>query len=184
MKKLREQCENCRKCPLHKTRTNVVFGRGNESAKLLFVGEAPGAREDAAGLPFVGASGKLLDAVLGEVGLTENDYYVANILKCRPPENRDPKPEEIALCTPYLERQIELLSPHLIVCLGRIAAMRLIDAKFQITKSHGEVFEKNGRHYVAVFHPAAILRDPRKKEAFLSDFKKISQILRAEEKRP
>ncbi|MBR6530309.1 MAG: uracil-DNA glycosylase [Clostridia bacterium] len=181
MEKIRKECETCTLCPLHLSRTNVVFGRGNERAKLLFVGEAPGAKEDLAGKPFVGASGKLLEATLREVGIGEDEYYIANILKCRPPENRDPRPEEVFACTPYLERQIAKMRPSLVVCLGRIAAAHLIKKDFRITAEHGEVFEKDGQKILAVFHPAAILRDVRKKGEFLADFEKIRQIL-AEEK--
>ena len=174
---LKTRCEACTGCPLHSTRTNLVFGRGNEKASLLFVGEAPGAKEDATGEPFVGAAGKLLDLYLEAVDLTRDDYYIANILKCRPPQNRDPSPEEIRACTPFLEEQIERIRPKLIVCLGRIAAMRLIREDFRITEEHGRVFEKDGRRYLAVFHPAALLRDPRKKEAMLQDFKEIRKLL-------
>ncbi len=155
----------------------MVFGRGNESADLLFVGEAPGAKEDESGLPFVGAAGKLLDTFLLSVGLGKDDYYIANILKCRPPFNRDPNPQEIAACTPYLDRQIESIDPKLIVCLGRIAAMRLIKEDFRITKEHGVVFDRGGRKIMAVYHPAALLRDPHKKEDMYLDMKKIRQIL-------
>ena len=174
---IRRECLSCTNCELSKTRTNVVFGRGNEKARLLFVGEAPGANEDATGMPFVGAAGKLLDAYLTAVGLGADDYYIANILKCRPPQNRDPNPEEIAACTPFLFRQIGDIDPKLIVCLGRIAAMRLIKEDFRITKEHGTVFEKDGKNYMAVYHPAALLRDPHKKEDMLLDFKKIRQLL-------
>ncbi|MBQ2252661.1 MAG: uracil-DNA glycosylase [Clostridia bacterium] len=177
MQTIRRECLSCQKCPLHKTRTNVVFGRGNEKASLLFVGEAPGANEDATGEPFVGAAGKLLDQYLEAVGLSRGEYYIANILKCRPPQNRDPNPEEIALCTPFLDRQIEAISPKLIVCLGRIAAMRLIREDFRITREHGQVFEKDGRRLLAVYHPAALLRDPRKKEEMFLDFLKIKKLL-------
>lgn len=177
LEQIRLQCELCKKCALHKTRTKPVFGRGNEHAKLLFVGEAPGANEDLTGLPFVGAAGKLLDTYLAAVGLDENDYYIANILKCRPPKNRDPLPEEEDACKPYLDAQIKEIDPKLIVCLGRIAAMRLIKPDFQITREHGQVFEIDGRKILAVFHPAALLRDPRKKEVMLLDFKTIAKML-------
>lgn len=177
MEQLKQECNACRKCPLHKTRTNVVFGRGNEHARLLFVGEAPGAKEDEQGAPFVGASGKLLEKVLSQVGFCADDYYIANILKCRPPENRDPSKEEIALCTPYLQRQIAHLSPCLVVCLGRIAASHLISRDFRITSSHGKVFEKDGVSYTAVYHPAAVLRDPRKRADFVCDLADIYKCL-------
>ena len=162
MQDLLRECRLCEKCTLAATRTNVVFGRGNEKARLLFVGEAPGAKEDESGLPFVGAAGKLLEKTLFETGFAEEDYYIANIVKCRPPENRDPTPAEVLACLPYLERQIEKMDPKFIVCLGRISAMRLIKKDFRITREHGEVFCRRGRNILAVLHPAAILRDPRK----------------------
>ncbi len=180
MQDVLKECLSCEKCALCATRTNVVFGRGNEKAPLLFVGEAPGAREDECGLPFVGAAGKLLDRALSESGISPEEYYVANILKCRPPENRDPSPSEIAACLPYLERQIEAINPKFIVCLGRISAMRLIKKEFRITAEHGEIFERDGRRILAVFHPAAILRDMRKKDEWLRDFKTIRKLLEDE----
>ena len=155
----------------------MVFGRGNEKAKLLFVGEAPGANEDLTGKPFVGAAGKLLDTYLAAVGIGEDAYYIANIWKCRPPHNRDPLPEEEDACKPYLDEQIRAIDPKLIVCLGRIAAMRLIKPDFAITREHGRVFTVSARKLLAVFHPAALLRDPRKKEAMLLDFKEIARLL-------
>lgn len=175
LSELKSQCESCTRCALCKTRTHIVFGRGNEKARLMFIGEAPGAKEDETGQPFVGAAGKLLDAYLGAVGISPTDYYITNILKCRPPQNRDPLPEEEEACKPFLEAQIERIQPKLVVCLGRIAAMRLIKAEFKITAEHGIWFDKPGYRSMAVYHPAALLRDPRKKEEMLSDFHKIEQ---------
>ena len=174
---LKHSCESCRACPLHATRTNCVFGVGNPSAKLMFVGEAPGEQEDLTGIPFVGKAGQLLDKFLFAVDLTREDIYIANILKCRPPKNRDPLPEEEDACMDYLRRQVRLIRPKVIVCLGRIAAMRLIKPDFKITKEHGVWFEKGGYLMTAVYHPAALLRDPRKKEDMLEDMKKIRQKL-------
>ncbi|MBE6642252.1 MAG: uracil-DNA glycosylase [Clostridia bacterium] len=174
---LEETCKNCRKCPLCETRTNVVFGSGNRSADLMFIGEAPGEKEDLSGIPFVGAAGKLLDKFLYAVDIDRERVFIANMLKCRPPKNRDPKEEEQDLCIDYLREQVRLIKPKIIVCLGRIAAKRLIKEDFMITKEHGIFFEKNGFTICAVFHPAALLRDPRRKEDMLVDMKKIKKKL-------
>ncbi|MBP5288516.1 MAG: uracil-DNA glycosylase [Clostridia bacterium] len=176
---LAERCGACENCSLCKTRTNVVFGRGGENAKLLFIGEAPGENEDKTGLPFVGAAGKLLDKYLDYAEIGEDEYYIANILKCRPPHNRDPLPEEEDACMPFLREQLSILKPKIIVCLGRISAMRIIDPEFRITKQHGVWFENNGVKIMAVYHPAALLRDPRKKEEMLLDFKKIREEMKS-----
>lgn len=177
LNEIKRECEACTKCALCETRTKVVFGRGNENAPLLFIGEAPGANEDATGLPFVGAAGKLLDKYLEAVGISTDDYYIANILKCRPPENRDPLPSEQDACIDYLRRQVKAISPKIIVCLGRIAAMRLIKPDFKITAEHGKLFTKGNMTICAVYHPAALLRDPRKKEDMLEDMKKIKALM-------
>lgn len=169
--------KECRGCALCKTRTNTVFGRGSENARILFIGEAPGESEDREGLPFVGAAGQLLDHFLAFIGLEEEDYYIANILKCRPPRNRDPLPEEENACLDFLRRQVEIIRPEIIVCLGRIAAQRIISPEFRITKEHGVWFERGSQKIMATFHPSALLRDPAKKEAALEDFKKIEKAL-------
>ncbi len=176
---LAKTCAACEKCALCQTRTNVVFGRGSENASLLFIGEAPGENEDKTGLPFVGAAGKLLDRYLAYAEIGEDDYYIANILKCRPPHNRDPLPAEEEACIPYLREQLAILQPKIIVCLGRISAMRIISPDFRITKQHGQWFENGGVKIMAVYHPAALLRDPRKKEEMLLDFKKIREAMLA-----
>lgn len=176
---LAKTCAACEKCALCQTRTNVVFGRGSENASLLFIGEAPGENEDKTGLPFVGAAGKLLDRYLAYAEIGEDDYYIANILKCRPPHNRDPLPAEEEACIPYLREQLTILQPKIIVCLGRISAMRIISPDFRITKQHGQWFENGGVKIMAVYHPAALLRDPRKKEEMLLDFKKIREAMLA-----
>ena len=170
---LKERVAVCRACPLCKTRNNIVFGRGCETAPLLFVGEAPGEQEDLAGMPFVGPAGKLLDDYTAFLGLEDQDYYIANILKCRPPRNRDPLPEEENACMPYLREQVRLISPKVIVCLGRIAAQRILSPDFRITRDHGKWFEAGGIKIMATFHPSALLRDPGKKLAALDDFKSI-----------
>ena len=163
----------CRGCALCGSRTKVVPGKGSREAKILFVGEAPGEDEDRHGLPFVGRAGKLLDKLFFAVDLTLEDIYVANILKCRPPANRDPSEAESEACMPFLRRQTKLLEPRLIVCLGRIAAMRLISPGFKITMEHGIWFERGEYLMCAVYHPAALLRDPSKKGETLEDFKNI-----------
>ena len=170
---LEKNCAACTACSLHKTRTNCVFGTGSRTARLLFVGEAPGEQEDLTGTPFVGRAGQLLDKFLAAVDIPREDVYIANILKCRPPQNRDPLPEEEAACIGHLREQVRLLKPQIIVCLGRISAARLIKPDFRITKEHGQWFEKNGYLMTAVYHPAYLLRDPRKKEDMLTDMKRL-----------
>lgn len=174
---LYEKCKNCTACPLSSTRTNCVFGTGSKNAYVLFVGEAPGEKEDLSGIPFVGAAGKLLDKFLYAVGIDRERVYIANILKCRPPQNRDPRPEEEDACIDYLREQVKLINPKVIVCLGRISAMKLIKPDFKITKEHGEWFKKGDYLMTAVYHPAALLRDPRKKEDMLSDMRKIKSMI-------
>ncbi len=177
LQELKNTCSVCERCSLCKTRTNCVFGVGNENADLMFVGEAPGEQEDLSGIPFVGRAGQLLDKFLYAVDISREDVYIANILKCRPPKNRDPLPEEEDACIDYLRRQVEIIDPKVIVCLGRISAMRLIKPDFKITKEHGMWFKKGNYLMTAVYHPAALLRDPRKKEDMLEDMKKIKEKL-------
>ena len=175
--KLYNECASCEKCPLHETRTNCVFGVGNKNADLMFVGEAPGEQEDLSGTPFVGRAGQLLDKFLYAVDIDREDVYIANILKCRPPKNRDPLPAEEDACIDYLRAQVKLIKPRIIVCLGRIAAMRLIDPNYKITKEHGTWVKKGSLLMTAVYHPALLLRDPRRKEEMLTDMKKIKEQL-------
>ena len=174
---LYEQCRICDKCPLGKTKTNTVFGCGNQNARLMFVGEAPGEQEDKQGIPFVGAAGKLLDKYLDAVGILRDEVYIANILKCRPPRNRDPLPGEQDCCIDYLRAQVKLIQPKIIACLGRIAAMRLITPDFKITRDHGVFHQKGNFLITAVYHPSALLRDPRKNEDMYRDMKAIRQKL-------
>ncbi len=176
---IRKECEGCRKCSLAETRTNVVFGVGNPHADIMFVGEAPGEKEDLSGIPFVGAAGKLFDKYLVAVGIPREEIYIANMLKCRPPKNRDPKPEEQDLCIEYLREQVRAVSPKLIVCLGRISAMRLIKPDFRITAEHGIWFERGAFSICAVYHPSALLRDPHKKDDMLADMMEIKRRLDA-----
>ena len=174
---LEERCRDCQGCPLGKTRTNLVFGVGNREADLMFVGEAPGQAEDEQGIPFVGAAGKLLARYLYAVGIPRESVYIANILKCRPPMNREPLPEEEDACIGYLREQVRLIQPKIIVCLGRISAMRLIRPDYRITREHGQFIRKGDFLMTAVYHPAALLRDGSKKEDMLLDFERIKEQL-------
>ncbi|MDD6265196.1 MAG: uracil-DNA glycosylase [Clostridia bacterium] len=176
---LENECITCRKCELCKTRTNTVFGAGNKNADLMFVGEAPGENEDLTGIPFVGRAGKLFDKYLEAVGIRRDSVYIANMLKCRPPKNRDPLPSEQDMCIEYLRNQVRLISPKLIVCLGRISAIRLIDPHFMITRQHGIWYKKGSFEMCAVYHPSLLLRDPRKKEDMLTDMKVVKAKLDA-----
>ena len=160
LQQLAEVAAGCTRCPLSAGRTTVVFGTGDPAADLMFVGEGPGAEEDRQGLPFVGRSGKLLDELLAqEVGLPRSAVYIANVVKCRPPENRDPEPEEIAACRPYLQRQVELVAPRVLVTLGNFATKLLLDTKDGITKLRGRRYAwRDGVVLVPTYHPAALLR--------------------------
>ena len=178
---LKKSCENCQKCELCKTRRNVVVGVGSPDAEVMFIGEGPGENEDLQGEPFVGRAGKLLDKMLTAVDLDRNrNIYIANIVKCRPPQNRDPKPGEQEMCIDWLRNQVKLIRPKIIVCLGRIAAARIIKPDIKITMEHGQFIEKNGVLMMAMLHPAAILRDPRRKPDAFNDFlilrEKINEI--------
>ena len=170
---LEKECQNCRECSLCETRTNVVFGVGSHDAEVLFIGEGPGANEDEQGEPFVGRAGKLLDDMLAIIGLKRENVYIANIVKCRPPQNRDPLGVEQDACIGYLRRQVALLRPKIIVCLGRIAAMKIIREDFKISREHGQWIEKAGIQMMAVYHPAALLRDPRRRPEAFDDFKAL-----------
>lgn len=174
---LESRCKSCTRCSLSETRTNVVFGTGSREADIMFVGEAPGEKEDLSGVPFVGAAGKMLDKYLYAVDIDREKVYIANMLKCRPPKNRDPREDEQDLCIEYLREQVRLINPKIIVCLGRISAKRLIKQDFMITKEHGVFYEKNGFTICAVYHPSALLHDPRKKEDMLIDMQKIKEKL-------
>lgn len=178
---LKSECMNCRKCSLCETRTNLVFGVGNENAEVMFVGEGPGENEDLQGEPFVGRGGKLLDKYLEAIDLDRRkNIYIANMVKCRPPKNRDPLPEEQEQCIGWLREQTRLIRPKIIVCLGRISAQRLISKDFKVTKQHGEFIEKGGMLFMGTFHPAALLRNPNQKPDALEDFlalqRKIKEI--------
>ena len=168
---LKQECLSCQKCGLCETRTNVVFGMGNPNTEVMFIGEGPGKNEDEQGLPFVGRSGKLLDQYLEAVDLDRNtNIFIANIVKCRPPQNRDPLPEEKEACLPWLRQQFQMIHPKIVVCLGRIAAQQIIKPDFAVTKEHGQFFEKDGVWFMGTLHPAALLRNPSSKPAAFADF--------------
>ena len=170
---LKQECLRCEACTLCQTRTQVVFGVGDPNAEVLFIGEAPGANEDLQGEPFVGRAGKLLDDMMAMVGLKREHVYITNSVKCRPPENRDPLNTEKDACRGYLRRQVKLMQPKIIVCLGRISAMELIKEDFKISKEHGQFFEKNGVLMMALYHPAALLRNPNLKPEAFEDLKTL-----------
>ena len=172
---LREKCLNCQACGLRRTCTQVVFGVGDPNAEVLFIGEAPGANEDQQGEPFVGRAGKLLDDMLAMIGLSRKNIYITNSVKCRPPENRDPLGEEKEACRGYLRQQVRLMKPKIIVCLGRISAMELIKPDFKISREHGQFFDRSGTLMMALYHPAALLRDPRKKPETFEDLKRLQE---------
>ena len=175
---LKEECMNCTACPLAPTRTNVVFGVGDPNSSVLFVGEGPGEKEDLAGEPFVGPAGQLLDRYLEAVGLERSKVYIANMVKCRPPANRDPADSEIDCCIDFLRRQTRLISPKIIVCLGRISACRMIDKDFKVTRQHGEWFKKGNFWMMGTYHPAALLRNPNQKPDALLDFISLREKMR------
>ena len=176
---LENSCNNCTKCELHKTRTNVVFGVGNRTSEVLFIGEGPGESEDLKGEPFVGRAGALLDDMLKIINLSRNkNIFIANIVKCRPPDNRDPKDTERLQCMSWLQNQIALMKPKIIVCLGRIAASELIDSDLKITRDHGKWYDKDNIKYMALYHPAALLRDPNKKPDTFVDLKILEKMIK------
>ena len=175
---LEQECLACRECALWQTRTNVVFGVGNREAEVLFIGEGPGKNEDEQGIPFVGRAGQLLDDMLAMIGLSREKIYIANMVKCRPPENRDPLNVEQEACIGYLRRQTKLLRPKIIVCLGRISAMKIIDPEFKISRQHGQWFERGGISMMALYHPAALLRDPRRRPETFEDLKTLQAKIR------
>ena len=178
-KKLKEECAACRGCSLCETRTNLVFGVGREDAEVMFVGEGPGEQEDLQGEPFVGPAGKLLDTMLEIIDLDRSKVYIANMVKCRPPRNRDPLNIEQDACREWLERQISLINPKIIVCLGRIAAMGIIKPDFRITKEHGQWFDIDGRRYMAMYHPSALLRDQSKRPEAFMDLRQLRKEIKA-----
>jgi uracil-DNA glycosylase len=168
---VRKDLGDCKRCKLHSTRTQIVFGVGNPKADLVIVGEAPGRDEDAQGEPFVGRAGKLLTDIIGAIGLSRSDVYICNILKCRPPENRNPEPDEIEQCEPFLRRQIDSIQPKLICALGKFAVQTLLRVETPISKLRGQFFDYNGTPLLATYHPAYLLRNPPAKKEVWEDMK-------------
>ena len=176
---LKQDCMACRGCALAETRTNVVFGDGARDAEILFIGEGPGQNEDEQGVPFVGRAGQLLDDMLEIIHLDRTKVYIANVVKCRPPQNRDPLNVEQDACIGFLRRQTALIRPKIIVCLGRIAAKAIIKEDFKITSEHGQWFARGGVQMTAIYHPAALLRDVSKRPETFEDLKSIQARIRA-----
>lgn len=174
---LKKEVSACKKCPLARTRTNVVFGSGSAHAKLMFVGEAPGMDEDLQGLPFVGRAGQLLTKIIESIKLKREDVFIANVLKCRPPENRNPLPSEIIECEPYLIRQVELIRPKIICALGKFSAQTLLRTETPITKLRGQFYDYHGILLMPTFHPAYLLRNPNDKRLVWEDMKMIRKKL-------
>ena len=176
---LKRDCAGCRCCSLGETRHKLVFGVGNAQAEVMLIGEGPGEQEDLQGVPFVGPAGKLLDDMLEMIDLDRQKVYIANIVKCRPPRNRDPLNVEQEACRPWLDRQIALVNPRIIVCLGRIAAMALIREDFRITREHGQWFDRDGRRLMATYHPSALLRDVDKRPEAFMDLRALRKEIKA-----
>jgi uracil-DNA glycosylase family 4 len=179
LKQIRDDLGDCRRCKLAPTRTNIVFGSGSPTADLMFVGEAPGGDEDAKGLPFVGRAGQLLTKIIEAIDLNREQVYICNILKCRPPENRNPEPEEIASCEPFLFRQIASVKPKVICALGTFGAQTLLKTKDPISRIRGQFIEYRGSRLIATFHPAYLLRNPGEKRKVWDDFKQIRDYLKS-----
>lgn len=180
---LREQVLGCEKCGLAATRTKVVFGTGTPTARVMLIGEGPGKNEDLQGEPFVGRAGELLDKMLLAAGFSRDEnVYIANMVKCRPPENRDPTPGEVESCIGWLRAQVKILRPRYIVCLGRVAAQHIIAPDFKVTKQHGEFTLKNGVWMMGTYHPAALLRNPNDKPAAFADLLALRDRLEAEQR--
>jgi len=175
---LKKEVLSCRKCDLCRTRTNVVFGSGHPKAKLMFVGEAPGREEDLQGLPFVGRAGSLLTKIIESIGLKRTDVYIANVLKCRPPDNRNPHPSEILTCEDYLTRQIETIKPTIVCALGKFAAQTLTRSVEAISRLRGKFYDFKGTKLIPTYHPAYLLRNPHDKRLVWEDMKKIRKVLR------
>lgn len=175
---LKNECLSCRECPLWEGRTNLVFGVGNPDAEVMFIGEGPGEQEDLLGEPFVGKAGKLLDDMLEMIDLDRSKIYIGNVVKCRPPKNRDPLPTEQDACRHWLDAQLNIIDPKIIICLGRIAATAIIRPDFKITRERGQWFDVDGRMCMAIYHPAALLRDDSKRPETFGDLREIRKALR------
>ena len=170
---LEQSIKGCNRCKLYKTRQNIVFGTGNKSARVMFIGEGPGADEDRQGEPFVGRAGKLMNLAFETLGIDRNEVYIANVIKCRPPSNRNPENDEAIACLNYLRNQVILVKPEIIVLLGSVALKNILGQEYGITASRGKWFEKKGIKYMPTWHPAALLRDETKKIDFIKDLKKV-----------
>ncbi|MDR1565425.1 MAG: uracil-DNA glycosylase [Oscillospiraceae bacterium] len=176
---LKAECQQCTKCELCTGRTNLVFGVGNPCAEVMLIGEGPGEQEDLQGEPFVGRSGKLMDLMLDAVDLSRSrNIYIANMVKCRPPKNRDPQPNEQDECLHWLREQFRIIRPKIVVCVGRISGAKLIKPDLKITREHGEFIMKNGVLMMATLHPAALLRDPNKKPEAFADYLKLREKIK------
>lgn len=178
LEELRQNCSNCKRCKLCTTRQNIVFGVGNENANVMFIGEGPGGDEDRQGEPFVGKAGQLMNKAFDIVGIKRIDVYIANIVKCRPPHNRDPEDDEIMACMDYLRKQVMIIKPKIIVLLGRIALQNILGKEYKITAARGNWIEKKGIMYMPTWHPAALLRDETKKIEFLNDLKQVVEYIK------
>ena len=180
LRQMQEDLQQCRNCGLCEGRTQAVLGAGVPNSRIVM--EGPGRNEDEQGKPFVGRSGQLLDQMLEQVGLSRNrNVFITNIVKCRPPENRDPMPEECLACRPWLDKILELIDPKIILCVGRIAAQQLFDSNFRVTRQHGEIRQRDGRLVMATFHPAALLRNPSYKPMMEEDLRKLAEIIAEEQ---
>ncbi len=174
---VREDLGDCSRCKLSASRTEIVFGSGNPDARLMFIGEAPGSEEDRQGLPFVGRAGQLLTKIIESIELTRDDVYICNVLKCRPPKNRNPESDEVDTCSPFLRRQLEVVRPEIVCCLGTFAAQTMLGMKVPISKLRGRFHNIEGVRFIATFHPAYLLRNPAKKREVWEDMKQIRAAL-------
>jgi DNA polymerase len=173
LEEIRADIGDCQRCKLAPTRTHIVFGSGNPNAELVFVGEAPGYDEDQQGLPFVGRAGQLLTKIIESIGIKREDVYICNVLKCRPPDNRNPEPDEVAACNPFLKRQLATIRPKIVCCLGTFAAQNVLQTAASISRLRGKFFDMDGIRVIATFHPAYLLRSPEKKREVWEDMKQI-----------
>lgn len=174
-----DEIKDCTACDLSKSRKNFVFGYGHPQAKIMLIGEAPGREEDETGIPFVGAAGKLLDKMLQAIGIVRDDVFIANVLKCRPPQNRDPLPDEVVRCEPYLKKQLEIIRPAILISLGRISGQTLLRSRASLSELRREVHEYNGIPLLVTYHPSALLRNPRWKQESWQDLKKLKGMFDA-----
>lgn len=173
IEELKNAIKDCNKCKLCTRRKNIVFGVGNENADIMFIGEGPGADEDTQGIPFVGKAGQLMNKAFDVVGIEREEVYIANIVKCRPPNNRDPEPDEVINCINYLRNQVMIVKPKIIVLLGRISLQNILGKEYKMTASRGKWVERKGIYYMPTWHPAALLRDETKKLDFIRDLKEV-----------